>query len=316
MKLERLMAITMLLLNQKRVQARELADRLEVSLRTVYRDLETLSMSGIPLVAYPGNEGGFEIMESFRLDRQMLSFDELHALFTAVRGLHSTQAMKQRQMDRLLEKVGALISRAEQERMAAADQVAIDLTPWNSGAAAHALYESLHAAVREKKRIRFAYTDGKGAETERLVEPQMLVLKGYVWYVHGYCLTREDYRLFRLTRMRDLQVLADSFDRRPMPLSEVNARWEQAWEQETVDLVLRFTGAAVVRAMDHFDAADTERQSDGSLLVRTRYAYKDYGALIGFLLSFRSNLYIVEPDHIAAAVRQSAFDLFALYEGR
>ncbi|WP_028610061.1 helix-turn-helix transcriptional regulator [Paenibacillus harenae] len=316
MKLERLMAITILLLNRKRVQAQELADRLEVSLRTVYRDLETLGMSGIPIVSYSGNDGGFEIMESFRLDRQMLSFDELHTLFTALRGLHSTQAMKRHNMDRLLEKVGALVSRAEQEHMADTDQIAIDLTPWRSGPVSSALYEALHGAVQDKRRIRFTYTDSKGAVTERCIEPNMLVLKGYTWYLHGYCLNREDYRLFRFSRMRDLDILPETFHRRSMSLAEVNEQWEAAWDQESVDLVLRFTGTAIVSAMDHFDSADTERQPDGSLIVRTRYFYKDDKSLIGFLLSFKSNLYVIEPDHLASAVRQSALDVFNLYDGR
>ncbi|MBD2870351.1 helix-turn-helix transcriptional regulator [Paenibacillus arenilitoris] len=314
MKLERLMAITILLLNRKRVQAQELANRLEVSLRTVYRDLETLSMSGIPIVSYSGNEGGFEIMESFRLDRQMLSFDELHALFTALRGLQSTQAMKRHNMDRLLEKVGALVSKAEREHMADTDQVAIDLTPWTSGAASGALYEALHSAVQDKKLIRFAYTDGNGEETERRVEPQMLVLKGYTWYLHGYCLKRDDYRLFRFSRIRDLAILPDTFRRRSLPLAEVNERWEAAWRQESVDLVLRFTGKAVVAAMDQFDPADMERQPDGSLIVRTRHYYKDFESMIGFLLSFQTNLTIIGPARIAEAVRQSALDVAGLYE--
>jgi predicted DNA-binding transcriptional regulator YafY len=90
MKLERLMAITILLLNRRRVKAQELADRLEVSLRTIYRDLESLNMEGIPTVSYTGPEGGFEIMESFRLDRQILSLDELMALTTALTALHSS----------------------------------------------------------------------------------------------------------------------------------------------------------------------------------------------------------------------------------
>lgn len=314
MKLERLMAITILLLNRKRVQAQELADRLDVSLRTIYRDLETLSVSGIPIVSFSGNDGGYEIMENFRLDRQFLSFDELQALFTALRGLQSTQAMKQHNMDRLLEKVGAMVSRAEHKQMADIDHVSIDLTPWKSGAASFALYDSLHSAVQEKKLIRFTYTDSKGTETERSIEPHMLVLKGYTWYLHGYCLNREDYRLFRLTRIRDLIVLTDSFNRLSMTLSEVNERWEKAWDQKTVDLVLRFTGTAIVPAMDHFDASDMERQLDGSLIVRTRYPYKEYDSLIGFLLSFKGDLYILEPDHIIAAVRHSALDVLTLYD--
>ena len=87
MKLERLMTITILLLNRKRIQAQELADRLEVSLRTVYRDLDSLGQAGIPIVSYTGMEGGYEIRDSFRLDLQWLSFYEMTALSTAIRGL-------------------------------------------------------------------------------------------------------------------------------------------------------------------------------------------------------------------------------------
>jgi predicted DNA-binding transcriptional regulator YafY len=105
MKLERLMAITIILLNRKRVQAHELADQLQVSLRTIYRDLESLNLSGIPIVSYTGAEGGFEIMESFRLDRQLLSYDELKSLALALQGLHSTGIINEDNMDRLMDKV-------------------------------------------------------------------------------------------------------------------------------------------------------------------------------------------------------------------
>jgi predicted DNA-binding transcriptional regulator YafY len=101
-----------LLLNRKRVQAQELADRLDISLRTIYRDLELLNLAGIPIVSYTGAEGGFEITENFRSDRQMLSFDDLIALSTALSGLHCTQAFSNQNVDGLLDKVGALVSKA------------------------------------------------------------------------------------------------------------------------------------------------------------------------------------------------------------
>nr|WP_269669526.1 YafY family protein [Paenibacillus sp. GSMTC-2017] len=312
--MERLMTITMLLLNRKRVQAQELADHLEVSLRTIYRDLDTLSQSGIPIVSYPGNDGGYEIMENFRLDRQMLSLNELHALYTALQGLNTTKAMKQQTIDRLLDKVGALVSRTELEQRTDSDQIAIDLTPWKSGEAARALYESLHSAVQEKKLVDFTYTDSKGAESERCIEPHMLVLKGYTWYLHGYCLNRDDYRLFRLSRIRDLMILSKTFRRRSLTITEVNEQWGNLWHQHSVDLVLHFKGSTVVTAMDHFESVDTEKQADGSMLVRTCYHYTNEDSLIGFLLSFHSNVTIIEPLHIASAVRQRALDVFNLYK--
>jgi predicted DNA-binding transcriptional regulator YafY len=308
------MAITILLLNRKRVQAQELADRLEVSLRTIYRDLESLNLAGIPIVSYTGAEGGFEIMENFRLDRQMLSFDELMALSTALRGLHSSQAFSNQNLDGLLDKVGALVSKAEQGRVAGADQVIIDLNPWKSSASERNKYDMLHKAVSDKRLIRFTYTNGQGGETERCIEPMGLVLKGYTWYLHGYCLNRDDYRMFRLSRIRNLLILEDTFQRRMATLSELNENWGPQRDSKMVDLVLRFTGPAKVPAEDHFDSDEIERQPDGSLIVRVRYPDNDW--LIGFLLQFRTDLFILEPPHIAEAVRKSALEISKLYIDR
>jgi predicted DNA-binding transcriptional regulator YafY len=308
------MAITILLLNRKRVQAQELADRLEVSLRTIYRDLESLNLAGIPIVSYTGAEGGFEIMENFRLDRQMLSFDELMALSTALRGLHSSQAFGNQNLDGLLDKVGALVSKAEQGRVAGADQVIIDLNPWKSSASERNKYDMLHKAVSDKRLIRFTYTNGQGGETERCIEPMGLVLKGYTWYLHGYCLNRDDYRMFRLSRIRNLLILEDTFQRRMATLSELNENWGPQRDSKMVDLVLRFTGPAKVPAEDHFDSDEIERQPDGSLIVRVRYPDNDW--LIGFLLQFRTDLFILEPPHIAEAVRKSALEISKLYIDR
>ena len=311
MKLERLMAITILLLNRKRVQAQELADRLEVSLRTIYRDLESLNLAGIPIISYTGADGGFEIMENFRLDRQMLSFDELISLSTALRGLQSTQAFGNQNLDGLLDKVGALVSKAEQGRMVVADQVIIDLNPWKSSSSERNKYDTLHKAVSDKRLIRFTYTDGQGGETKRCIEPMGLVLKGYTWYLHGYCLNRDDYRMFRLSRIRNLLILEDTFQRRMMTLSELNENWGPQRDSKMVDLVLRFTGPAKVPAEDHFDSDEIERQPDGSLIVQFQYPDNDW--LIGFLLHFRTDLFILEPSHIAAAVRKSALEIAKLY---
>ncbi|UNK18825.1 YafY family transcriptional regulator [Paenibacillus sp. N3/727] len=310
MKLERLMAITMILLNRRRVQAQELADKLEVSLRTIYRDLESLSLAGIPIVSYTGMEGGYEIMDNFRLDRQMLSFDELVALSTALRGLQSTQALDPTNIDRLLDKVGALVSQAEQGRLGDSDLVQIDFTPWKKSEAERDKYEAVHQAVKDNKLILFHYTDAKGDDTERKIEPMGLALKGYAWYLHGYCLSREDYRTFRLSRIRDLQVLSDSFNRRDMPLSIMNAQWVKP-RQQTIDLVLRISGDAKVYAADHFDENEIERLADGSLLVRARLPHEKW--LISFLLQMKTDVLILEPAHIAAEVRKTALEVAALY---
>ncbi len=313
MNLERLMAITILLLNRKRVQAQDLADRLEVSLRTIYRDLERLNMAGIPIVSYTGGEGGFEIMESFRLDRQMLSMDELATLTTALHGLHSAKAYNGGKLDVLLEKVGALVSKAEGKGFSKTEPIMIDLNPWRKSHGEKLKYEALSKAIEETKVVVFTYTNMQGNETERRIEPMGLVLKGYTWYLYGFCLQRNDFRNFRLSRIRGLSALHDKFERRAVSLTELNEQWGPKREDNMIDLVLKFNGAARVQAEDHFDESEIERQSDGSLIVRVHYPDNDW--LIGFLLSFRTGVCVVEPTRIALAVKKAAIEISEIYRG-
>ncbi|MHA6480386.1 helix-turn-helix transcriptional regulator [Paenibacillus sp. strain BS8-2] len=315
MKLERLMTITILLLNRKRVQAQELADQLEVSLRTIYRDLDSLGQTGIPIVSYTGMEGGYEIMDSFRLDRQLLSFDELTALSAALRGLESTKAFDRGNMDLLLGKVGAMVAQAEQGRGDGGERIQVDFTPWKNSEEDQSRYDSLRKAVDERKLIRFTYTSRTG-EQSREVEPMALVLKNYVWYLHGYCRLRDDYRIFKLSRVRDLDVQAGTFVRRAESLAQLNDRWtapEPHAASEGIPVVLRFTAAVAVWVMDRFDEKHIERLPDGQLIVRMNFSSESW--LIRTVLQYLTEVTVLEPAYMADKVRRVALDIAARYGG-
>ncbi|TCM96879.1 putative DNA-binding transcriptional regulator YafY [Paenibacillus sp. BK033] len=316
MKLERLMAITILLLNRKRVQAQELADQLEVSLRTIYRDLDSLGQAGIPIVSYTGMEGGYEIMDSFRLDRQLLSFDELSALFTALRGLESTNAYDRSNMDLLLSKVGAMVAQAEQGRTGEGDRIQVDFTPWKNSEEDQARYDQLRLAVNDRKLIRFHYTSRTGGEQEREIEPMGLVLKNYSWYLHGYCRLREDFRIFKLTRIRQLKVQAGTFTRRTESLEQLNDRWHSPGRRDTgegIPVVLQFKAAAALSVMDHFDEKNIERLPDGQLIVRMTYSSEHW--LIRNVLHYTTDVIVLEPASVAAKIRQTALSIACQYGG-
>ncbi|PWW02436.1 putative DNA-binding transcriptional regulator YafY [Paenibacillus cellulosilyticus] len=313
MKLERLMTITILLLNRKRVQAQELADQLEVSLRTIYRDLDSLGQAGIPIVSYTGMEGGYEIMDSFRLDRQLLSFDELTALSTALRGLESTKAYDSSNMDLLLSKVGAMVAQAEQGRAGEGHRIHVDFTPWKNSEEDQTRYDALRQAVNEHKLIRFNYTSRTGDEQEREVEPMALVLKNYAWYLHGYCRLRDDYRIFKLTRIRELNIRSETFIRRAESLAQLNDRWMTPERNEEFSVVLRFKASAAVNVMDHFDHKDIERLPDGQLIVRTTYSSERW--LIRMVLHYMADVMVLEPADLAAKVKTTALDIARQYGG-
>ncbi|MBD3917351.1 YafY family transcriptional regulator [Paenibacillus sp. PR3] len=311
MKLERLMTITILLLNRKRIQAQELADQLEVSLRTIYRDLDSLGQAGIPIVSYTGMEGGYEIMDSFRLDRQLLSFEELTALSTALRGLASTKAYDASNMDRLLGKVGAMVTQAEQGRTGEGHRIHIDFTPWKNSQEDQSRYDSLRKAVDERKLIRFNYTSRTGDEQGREVEPMSLVLKNYSWYLHGYCLLRNDYRIFKLTRIQELEVQAGTFIRREESHVQLNERWALPERNDPFSVILQFKASAAVSVMDQFDAKDIERLPDGQLLVRTTFSSENW--LIRTAFHYMADVMVLEPAHLADRVKKIALDIARQY---
>ncbi|WP_010501744.1 helix-turn-helix transcriptional regulator [Paenibacillus elgii] len=311
MKLDRLLAITMLLLNRNRVSAKELSERFEVSLRTVYRDIEAINQAGIPIVSYAGQTGGYEITDRYRLDRQLLSFDELQSLIVALRGMQTT--LDDRHFGSLLDKVGALLVKSEQGSVTdASKQIIIDMNPWRNGTADKEKLETLRKAIRENRLTAFEYTNGKGEQAERLCEPMSVVLKGYVWYMYGYCRLREDFRIFRLSRMRNLQAGTETFERRELPADQLDSRWTRRETRHSVNLVLQFTSKVRVPVEDYYKPEQIEYGPDGTLVVRA--SHPDAHWTYAHLLSYGADVKVLEPEAVASRLREEALAIARLYE--
>jgi predicted DNA-binding transcriptional regulator YafY len=310
MKLDRLLAITMLLLNRRRVGAKELSERFEVSLRTIYRDLESINQSGIPIISYTGSDGGYEIMDQYRLDRQLLSLDELQSIILALKSMHPS--LEEQDMGSLLDKVGAMMSKSEQGEAAALNQqIVIDLNPWHGGETEKEKLSVLRKAVRELSLIRFAYTSSQGDDSERDCEPVGIVLKGYVWYLHSYCRLRQDFRIFRLSRIENLRILPETFERRLMPPDQLTYRWDRSNSPQHVRLVLIFQPKAKAKVQDYFSPEQIVTQPDGTLLVTAEQPEEPW--LYSLLLSYGADVLIIEPKSVAQAVLKKAQEIVQLY---
>ena len=211
MKIDRLVSILMVLLDKRRIGARELADMFEVSLRTIYRDIDAISAAGIPVRAAPGVGGGFEIMREYKLDRRVFSTDDLSALLM---GLSSLSGMvRGDELVHALAKVRSLIpaDRAGEIELRV-NQICIDLSPWMGSGGIQPCLELIKGALQESRLLAFDYIAHHGRKTARTAEPYRLVLKGSRWYLQGYCRSRGDFRLFRLSRMSTC-----AWGRRPLP---------------------------------------------------------------------------------------------------
>ncbi|ACX63569.1 YafY family protein [Paenibacillus sp. FSL H8-0457] len=312
MKIDRLLAITVLLLNRGRLSAKELADRFEVSSKTIYRDMDTLCQAGIPIVAHQGITGGFEIMEHYMIDKYWLSAEEMSTLVTAVKGLSS--ALEDPQMGMLLEKIKALLRRVEQGLgdEYRKEPVVMDFQPWGQRQGLKPAVGLLKQAIHDKRRVQMEYIDAEGSAERRTIEPASLFLKGNVWYVQAFCLEREDFRLFRLSRMQDIKMLSEAYEPRPWPGKE-RLEWDSSWsnarEQETV---LLFEAAARQRVADMFPPEQVTVNPDGSLRVHVLYKLDDW--FYGMILSFGDQVLVELPGEAAEEVKRRAKRMLLRYD--
>ena len=305
MKLDRLLAITMTLLNQTRVSATELAARFEVSLRTIYRDMDAINLAGIPIVSFPGSDGGYEILSGYRLDKQILSLEDFSSICSALRGARS--ATDNSDIDGLLERIVALMP----EKSNAADTYKVDLdftpTPNDKDKIA-----PIQQAIRQLHLVQFGYLDNKGTETDRIIEPMGLFLKGYVWYMYGYCLTRSDFRVFRITRINQLRSLPDTFVRRSYSLQDVEREFMSQANFTKVNAVLRFNSSVKTRVRDEFGFDTITDHPDGSLTVNAYYSSMERA--VQNILSYSTSVTITDPPELIAELQRHVADMMAHYK--
>jgi predicted DNA-binding transcriptional regulator YafY len=310
-KNERLFAIVNHLLTRGRTGARELAQRFEVSRRTIYRDLDSLSASGVPVLAVPGAGGGFELESGFRIDRSFLTGDELADLTGAIGGF--AEALKSRPLERSLDKLAGLGSRRRSAVVEAKGRRAepgtppcaplvVRLTPWGGPSPSAHLVEALRAAVNERCLVELRYRDAQGAPSERVVEPFSMVLGGAVWYLHAFCRLRGAFRLFKLARIADVQPLDERFD--PWARAPVPDPFDIEDVAPLVDVVLEVKADALAQVREALGYAQFAAGAAGT--VNASFRAPDDGWLLGQLLALGRGVRVIEPDALRARVHAAA----------
>ncbi len=309
MRLDRLLSITIMLINRRKVTAPELAERFGVSIRTIYRDIEAIHSSGIPVVSYQGHEGGFFIMENYRISRQVLTFQEILSILTALKGINST--LKNRELDDAIEKIGCMIPEdKEEEFQRRIEQIAFDIVPWGSGQRQQEHFKKLYQGIAEQKPVSFTYTNNLSVSTTRIVEPMTLLFKLYCWYLFGYCRTRDDFRLFKLSRMRNLSILNERFVRKRKSYSEI--RSPDGPNTKPVNLELLFAAQARVKVEDYFEPSQIRIQNDGSIAVTVKMPEDEW--IYSWLLSYMDEVEIVKPKHIRERFQEKLKKIQKKYE--
>lgn len=309
MKVDRLISIIMVLLDKDRIGAQELADLFEVSLRTIYRDIDAINMAGIPVCSIPGVGGGFEIMPGYKIDKNVFSTADLSALLM---GISSLSGMVQGdEMAHALAKVRSFIPADKAKDIELkVNQICIDLSPWMGSGNTQSYLEMIKAALQDNKLLSFEYIAHHGNKTARMVEPYQLVLKGSHWYFQGYCLKRNDYRLFRLSRMSNLQVQEDIFT--PRVYQKPILDFAETLETMQIKIKLRVHKSVIDRVLDFCSYECFTPDGIEHYIVNFPFIENDY--YYNILFSFGNQSECLEPLHIRTEIKRRLHDMAALYE--
>lgn len=308
MKVDRLVSIIMTLLDKKRIGARELADMFEVSFRTIYRDIDAISMAGIPIRSISGVGGGFEIMPEYKIDKNIFSTADLSAILMGLSNLSSI--VPGDELINVLAKIRSLIpaGRAKDIEIKT-NQICIDLSAWSGNQNTRPYLHMMKAALENHKLLSFEYIAHHGNKTVRTVEPYQLVLKSSRWYFYGYCRSRNDYRLFRLSRMSNLRMEQETFIPRDYQRPILNPA--KIIETVQTEIKIRIHKSVLDRVLefctyDHFLPDGDEHYIVNFPFIENEYYYD-------ILLSFGDKCECLEPLHIRAEMKRKTHDIAAIY---
>ncbi len=186
MKIDRMMTIIVMLLNRKRVTAKELADKFEVSVRTIYRDIDAIDMAGVPIISHSGNNGGFGILENYKLDHQLLTPNNLCSLLTALQGINYT--FEDIELESSIEKLRTLIPKDETHHLDLnMEQIIISMPSWANTSKEKTHIKKIRNAISLSHVITIEYRNYMNEISTRQIEPMSIVFKGYTWHLFAYC---------------------------------------------------------------------------------------------------------------------------------
>ena len=282
-KLARLFEIVQILLTEKKVTAEKLACHFEVSKRTIYRDIETLTLAQIPVYSEKGRYGGIGLIKNFTIDKSFLSQNEQNEILFALQSLNAVQYSKN---NITLTKLNSIFNRK------ADDWIEVDFSRYGENDSI--LFEKIKNSILEKKVIKFIYFNTKGKKSKRTVEPLKLWFKEKAWYLFAYCRKKKDIRQFKIARIKNLELTCEHFERE---LKKEDLKNQNNVNGKGTKIVIEVNKSQAYRVYDEFFEENIAKKENGNFEITIEIFENEW--LYGYLLSFGEYLEVLEPKRIA-----------------
>lgn len=299
MKIDRLFSIVQILVNKKTVTAKELADKFNVSVRTIYRDIEDLSANGIPVFATQGKGGGISILDGYYIDKAIVSDDEQNKIIMA---LQSVDATGQIDVKDSLMKLKNIFKKND------SDWIEIDFSGWEQSEEEKNNFELLKEGIMNLKCMKFYYYSNKGEVSQRIIEPYKLVFKEFRWYIYGYCRKRNDFRFFKLTRIEGLTLMDETFKKRNNV--SINMNYSTEISEHPIKVKLKIDMSSASRVYDEFRKGIIKTEGNSfiveTLITETKWLYN-------YFLGYGRDLEVLEPKELRENFKEFINEILKKY---
>lgn len=290
MKINRVFEIIYILLNKEKISSKELAKKFEVSVRTIYRDIEVISGAGIPICMTQGRNGGISLLQNFTLNKQVLTENEKKDMLMAIQSLNS---FNKESAKSIFSKLNSLFG--ENQR----DYIKIDYSGWEN--TIEQQFELSKKAILLNKRLSFNYISTKGEKTYREAEPYVLWFKSKAWYLKCFCLEKNEIRLFRLSRITNIRILNENINLAKFDETVLIEEKKQV-QHEKIKIKLKIDSSQEYRVKDDFLEQDISYDGDKNLIVTLNFPENEW--LYGYILSYGSFATVIEPEYIVENIKK------------
>lgn len=303
MKIDRLIAITMYLLNRKTVSASALAERFEVSKRTIQRDIDTLNLAGIPVISTYGSDGGYEIMDGFKLTKQIAGIDDYLNIIIALKGLSS--AYDNNKINDTLEKALATMQGGEQ-------RVFIDFTIARENKQVNEDLKMIENAISSETLLCIEYSNADGIISRRAIEPLALSYQWYAWYLFAFCTQKQAYRFFKLPRIAKCQPTIGCFSKQHGNIEELMKTSLSPDKRKQFHIMLLCKKSIRHQAMEYLGNNIIEERGNGDfVLLLNEVPFERMW--FSLLLGFGNQVEVIAPDELRTMLKQKAEEILSIY---
>lgn len=302
MKIDRLVSIIMILNNNKRVTSKELSEKFQVSVKTIQRDIETIEQAGIPIVSYKGYNGGYGIIDEYKINKSSITKDEAILLENLLKGIDNTYKTKESYS--LINKLNAIDDNDKKSN----NRLIIDFSTWGKGKELTEKINLIDNCILERKLIEFDYININGQNTLRIVEPHKIVFKALNWYIYGFCTLKKEMRIFKIHRINNIKIKEETFKYR----EEANGEIFKPINYETTDITLKCSRDIKGLINESFQDYKVLNKDENFITLTISVPYNKW--IESMILSFGNKIKVIGPEFLKENIKNTVKNMNELYK--